>query len=426
MSQQALSLRRSARIVRRHSAILGIAIALGVLAGAVFSALHPPLLASRAVVVLPPNTRDIATQVVVAGSDPVLAGALQSARLGVPLTTLRHQVQVKSLTSNVLAINTLGQTAAQAEDIANAVASSYIAYLTSPGSAVVVVHARVLDPATPATGTPLVVRLLVAGLAGAVLGGLVGVVVALAVSRGDRRLRERDQIADAIGVPVLASVPAGHPSDAAGWARLLESYEPEAVYAWKLRKALDDLGLTDPGAGGVSLAVLSFSSDPGALALGPQLAVFAASLGIATALVIGPEQGDASPRTAMLRAACAVTAEVPRGRSGHLRVVAGGAGDADRRSAAALTVVVAVVDGRAPRVADTARAEVTVLGVSAGAVTAEQLALVAVSAADDGRDIAGLIVADPDPADQTTGRLPQRVRRRPPGRAPGSTTETSR
>ena len=56
------------------------------------------------------------------------------------------------------------------------------------------------------------------------------------------------------------------------------------------------------------------------------------------------------------------------------------------------------------------RATATVLGVSAGAATAEQLARVAASAAADGRDIAGILVADPDPADHTTGRLPQLAR----------------
>ena len=77
---------------------------------------------------------------------------------------------------------------------------------------------------------------------------------------------------------------------------------------------------------------------------------------------------------------------------------------------AALTVVVAVVDGKAPRVAETMRATATVLGVSAGVATAEQLARVAASAAADGRDIAGILVADPDPGDPTTGRLPQLAR----------------
>jgi hypothetical protein len=91
--------------------------------------------------------------------------------------------------------------------------------------------------------------------------------------------------------------------------------------------------------------------------------------------------------------------------------------------------VVAVVDGEAPRVAATTGALTTVLGVSAGAVTAEQLARVAASAAADGREIAGILVADPDPADRTTGRLPQLTRpvyRKTPTRITGMPTQTRR
>jgi hypothetical protein len=93
---------------------------------------------------------------------------------------------------------------------------------------------------------------------------------------------------------------------------------------------------------------------------------------------------------------------------------------------AALTIVVTVVDGKAPRVADTMHTTTTVLGVSAGAASAEQLARVAASAAADGREIAGIVVADPDPADPTTGRLPQLARpgqRRMPTRMTGAATE---
>jgi hypothetical protein len=72
-----------------------------------------------------------------------------------------------------------------------------------------------------------------------------------------------------------------------------------------------------------------------------------------------------------------------------------------------LTVIVAVVDAQAPRVADTMATTATVLGVSAGVATAEQLASAVVSAADGGRDVAGIIIADPDPADQTTGSVPR-------------------
>jgi Mrp family chromosome partitioning ATPase len=45
----------------------------------------------------------------------------------------------------------------------------------------------------------------------------------------------------------------------------------------------------------------------------------------------------------------------------------------------------------------------TVLVVSAGFATAEQLARAAMLAADSGSMVMGIIVADPDPADQTTG-----------------------
>ena len=74
-------------------------------------------------------------------------------------------------------------------------------------------------------------------------------------------------------------------------------------------------------------------------------------------------------------------------------------------------------------------AAMTVLGVSAGTVTAEELARVAVSAATDGRDIAGILVADPDPADHTTGRLPELARpaqRRMPARVTGIPMGTRR
>ena len=276
------------------------------------------------------------------------------------------------------------------------------------------------------------------------LGALIGAIVALAIGRSDRRLRERDKIANAIGVPVLASLRVGHPSDVGHWARLLEDYEPSAVHAWQLRNALRYLRqtgvMTAPSANGqsaaatpangssgssFSLAVLSLSSDRGAVALGPQLAVFAASLGIPTTLVIGPQQDTSA--VAALRAACAAPAASRR--SGQLRIAVTDHDRIGRQPAGTLTVVVAVVDGQSPRVAETMRASATVLGVSAGAATAEQLAGVAVSAADDGRQIDGILVADPDSDDQTTGRVPQLtrpVRRRMPTRLTGVATETRR
>jgi len=61
--------------------------------------------------------------------------------------------------------------------------------------------------------------------------------------------------------------------------------------------------------------------------------------------------------------------------------------------------------------------------------TADQVARLAVSAVSDGREITGILVADPDSADATTGRLPQLGRhaaRRLPTRMTGIATEIRR
>src|SRR5258707_5408281 len=159
---------------------------------------------------------------------------------------------------------------------------------------------------------------------------------------------------------------------------------------------LADVLSANGGSRGSPLAFVSVSSDPKALALGPQLALFAASLGIPTSLVVGPQQ-DAST-TAALRAVCAAGNASPR-RSRLLRLVAADHGDLSPRHAG-LSIVVAVVDGQTPQMAGMLRTSATVLGVSAGTLTADQMARVAAGAAADGRHLAGILVADPDPAYQ--------------------------
>lgn len=432
MSDQTLDLRRSIQLLRRHKFTVAAFAALGLAAGCALAVLSPSMLTSDALVLLPASVHNASTQVVIAGSDPVLGGALHTSNQNA-IQALRQDVQVKSLTTNILSISAQGKTADQAQDRANAVAGSYISYVRSPGRAAGPIQAHLLENATNAAGTSLSNRLIINGIIGVLAGLLIGILIVLTISRRDRRLRERDEIADSIGIPVLMSIQVGHPSNAAGWTKLFEDYQPRAVDSWRLRKTLRQLGLTglnhtDFNAGtGSSLAVLSLASDPKALALGPQLAVFAASLGIPTVLVVGPQQ-DANA-TATLRAACAAPPESSR-RPENLRVTVSDHAEApDRLPGAGLIVTVAVVDGQAPRVADTMRTTATVLGVSAGTVTAEELARVAVSAATDGRDITGILVADPDSADHTTGRLPEVSRpgqRRLPSRVTGISTGTRR
>jgi capsular polysaccharide biosynthesis protein len=412
MSEQVLDLRRFVQIARRHKAIVVAASVLGLLIGLGFTLLNPPLPTANALVLLPPSaSRYIRTQVVIAASDPVLAGAVRQVTPPASLQTLRNNVKSSRLTSNIVSITASGNTAAQAESIANAVAESYIDYVGRKNSAVGKVQAEVLSVATHATLGSLRIRLLITGVIGMLLGALIGAIIAVAVGRNRRLLRERGEIAAASGAPVLASISVRHPSGAGGWARLFEEYEPGAVHATSLGRVLHQVGLHRLLSGEVgddfrySLQVMSLASDAGALAFGPQLATFAASLGIPTALVIGPQQE--AKATAGLRAACETTPDARSRRLSHLHMSVLRDGDGYLPHAALLTIFVWVVNGRAPQVADMMPTTATLLAVSAGAATGAQLAEVAARCAADGRRIAGVVVADPDSTDQTTGQRPQ-------------------
>jgi hypothetical protein len=288
-----------------------------------------------------------------------------------------------------------------------------------------------LQGTTTATGSTMLKQTAVDGVIGILAGALMGFIVVLAVGRNDRRLRERDDIANSIGVPVLMSIPVEHPSDAPEWTVLLTEYEPGIVHAWRLRQALQQLGVRETPRGSesggvVSVGILSLASDPGALALGPHLVAYAASLGIRAVLIVGPQQ-DATAAAA-LRTACAASVPGSSKRANFLRVVATD-GAATVPSGAELIVAVAVVDRRTPQVPEMPPTTSTLLAVSANAATAEELARVATIAAADGRDVSGILVADPDPSDQTTGRIPRLGgfrRRVMPTRVHGIPTESRR
>lgn len=444
MSQQALDLRRSIHIMRRHLKLSGAIIALGLAAGAGYAVLNPPMLTSTALVVLPQSATQnaqqsssagsdpiIATQVVIAGSDAVLTGALPHVNPPTTLDKLQTRIQVAPVAGSILAISATGSTAQRAEDTANAVANSYVAYVASPTSPVGHLAVKVLEPAATATGTKLPVQIAIFGVLGAVAGALVGFILSLIMDRSDRRLVERDAIANSIAAPVLASLPVSHPSDAASWVRLLDEYEPQVVDAWVIHRMLQRFGVVDRGIdnninrNGFSLNIFSIVGDPGALALGPQMASYAASMGIPTALVIGPQQDVNTVAT--LRTACGAS-QASVGRRRPLRLIVSDDGELGQLRASFI-VVVTVVDGRDPRIPDTTRTTTTVLGVSAGAATAEQLARVATAAAADGREIIGILVANPEPTDQTTGRvarLAPPLRRALPTRVNGVPMESRR
>ncbi len=143
---------------------------------------------------------------------------------------------------------------------------------------------RVLQSAAlvPASRTQLALY----PIAGAVLGLLIGCLFAFFRSRRDHRLHLRDEIAGALGVPVVASVSSTACKSAKDWRRLLENYKASPVDSWNVRRLLRALPLTE-GERGPQLNVIAFAADGAAVAGGVQIASCAAALGIAVDLVPG-------------------------------------------------------------------------------------------------------------------------------------------
>jgi uncharacterized protein involved in exopolysaccharide biosynthesis len=183
MRRPAPNVRRPLGVIRRHAILVGIAVVAGLLAGAAAAALSPRTVTSTALVVLAPSSAGTASAAVLAGSDQVLAGALPSLSPAIALEALRGEVRVKSLTRDVLKVSASAGTVAQAEATANAVAASYIGYVSSESSPVGRVPARMLEPATRATGTAPRLPLPVGAVLGVVSGLLTGVFATLASSR---------------------------------------------------------------------------------------------------------------------------------------------------------------------------------------------------------------------------------------------------
>ena len=173
--------------------------------------------------------------------------------------------------------------------------------------------ASIIQQATPAAGPGPLPGLLTWGLLGAILCGAVAAALVALRERRDPRLRARDDMADAVGSSVLADVRSRRQRSVAEWSALFETYVAPPVDAWAFRQLLRALvAMTDPQQSGQSgtragrlehprsIAVVAVAGDARGLTIGPQLAAFAASLGITTRFVLATGR-DAS---ASLWAAC--------------------------------------------------------------------------------------------------------------------------
>jgi capsular polysaccharide biosynthesis protein len=233
---------------------------------------------------------------------------------------------------------------------------------------------------------------------GAFVGLVAGCVLAVGLTRGDRRLRRRDAIATAIGVPVVASMWAKRCKKISDWRRLLESATSTTpVEAWNARRLLHRL-ITRSEGSGVKVRLLVFSGDETGVAAGVKMARAASLLGMSSQLEVADQ-----PALAPLRAACVVTAKSISGSS--ILTLREASAVSTELSGLAATVRLCAVDRGKPDIAPTTAA--TFLIVSSGFATSTELARTALAASDAGSPVSGVVIANPDPDDHTSGLLPE-------------------
>jgi hypothetical protein len=143
--------------------------------------------------------------------------------------------------------------------------------------------------------------------------------------------------------------------------------------------------------------VISFADDSSAVTTGPRLALNAAGSGTPTALVAEDPLGPGNASLAPLRAA--FTGAEPVGRGLPITM---GLSDADE-ALSTLHVTVVAFDGTSESL--TSSDALNLLSISPDCVTADELAQLALTVADSGFFLDGVIVVNPDPTDNTTGSM---------------------
>jgi len=250
-----------------------------------------------------------------------------------------------------------------------------------------------IRPREPSQTKPVVLT-----LAGALIGLLAGIVLALVLDRRDSRLRTRSAISDVVAAPVLASLETPRRASARVCRAMLESWEPWPQQSWSLRQACMRLGVLGGGRRS-HIVVVGLPDDVAAPILAIQLAVFSASMGTQTALSVGTSHATA----AGLRSAC--HREQPTGevRSYLAATSEPILPDDEHRARVELTITLVIADKDQAELSHMPPGVIATLAVSAGFASADDLASTALACLDAGHPLVGVFIANPEPTDTTTG-----------------------
>jgi capsular polysaccharide biosynthesis protein len=264
---------------------------------------------------------------------------------------------------------------------------------------------RILQKATaqPTSRYVLPITAAIIAFALGLLGSAVFVLVRL---QHGHRLRSRDEIARTAGAPIIASLDAPRCTTPSAWRDLLAE-RPRATTEWALRHVLHSL--SNDSRQRRTVRVIAFGGDAPAQTTGPRLALHAATLGIPTVLLPETPRGSDDRSLTPLRAAFTGGEPVNVGLPLTL-----GLNDADE-DPPELLVSLVVFDSNSTTL--TPSDAVTLLSISPNVATADQLAQLALQAADAGSVLEGVVVVNPDPSDNTTGLMRDDTVQQLPSRA---------
>jgi hypothetical protein len=287
------------------------------------------------------------------------------------------------------------------------------------GGQVVSAGASVIQPASPGEQSGYLTTALAYVVGGALLFALVTALYFAATNQRDPKLRSRDEIADAVGIPVVASLRTRPPRTASAWTDLMRGYQPDNADGWALRQLLHailpDSAREWPTGEPFVVVVITLGEDAGGLAVAPQIASFASSSGIMTQFLAAQQHESA---TTLWAAASQAAKREDMPATLTVSTVP------DSLARVEVSVRLVVLDRDIPEPDASVVGEgVALLAVSSASATRRNLADAVVAADRVGITVEGIVVANPDPLDRTTGRLSPLER--PGTTAPRPTTAIS-
>jgi capsular polysaccharide biosynthesis protein len=399
-------------------------------------------------------TLDIGTQTRIATSSPVLEKAIKATGGAMSVDDLRQRVSASAVTPSLLDIQVEDTSSRRAITFSKAVALAYVAYskelaaqsgdnqvqalkaqaselngqlnalkaqmATSAGKELAALQdqqtnltlqlrdvnqaignaplnaagqtegLRVLEPATSAEGPSLLAAALPFILA-ALVALAAGCAAALWRDRRDDRARRRQDIAAAIGAPVLASLQArrGSASDSSAIAKRHGNHNDEQTLRHLERR------LTNSEDARTGFVVVSLTGDDAAIQIVRQLSEAAAQSGLDTALFVPPSR---QPVDGLHGPPTGVQGAPPDNPTIHelQRSSDDAAPNAD------LAIVLVVTDGSKLELPRWSASMPAVMSVSAGFARRDELAMVSAMMRAASRPFAGVIVTNPDPRDGTS------------------------